>query len=335
MQKNEQNQNASIQIREKAQNLLHLGKGPSDRYKLIFVQECNNLVQEVAKILSRTGHEYIHVYAKLDKNLLPVRASAKKLQHSILEIALNSVEAVSKGGKILFQTASVRIADSISSPQYKTNHRYFIQFSIIDNGHGMSNSVKKKMFNPSFTTKDPALHCGRSLTTVKKTISEFGGSIKVKTCEGIGTAIHIILPAAKITLPNRDISFEEKWRQRKGRLLLVDDEPAFQNTAASMLSRYGYKVIRAGTATEAKIMFKIYCKKIDVVLLDLTLMDTDIRDLLNFLIGTNPKVKMIVTFGLGEEEIINDLSAYHFAGSIRKPYFFLPLIRTVKKALEG
>ena len=102
-----------------------------------------------------------------------------------------------------------------------------------------------------------------------------------------------------------------------------------------MLARYGYKVTKAGTATEAKILYKFYSKKIDAVLIDLTLVGTNICSLINFLIQINPKIKMIATFGLGEEDILKELSTYYFTGSIQKPYFLIPLVRAVKQALEA
>ena len=256
------------------------------------------------------------------------------MQNILLEVAINSIEAVPKGGRVLFQTCNTQILDYRFLAQYKIDKSLFSQFGIIDNGHGMSRYVKKNMFNRGFTGKSTLHHPGMGLLDVKKTTTDYGGFIKIKTCEGIGTVFNIFLPAAKITLPNRDISHFENRLQRNRTLLLVDDEPEFQNTAASMLSRYGYKVIPAATATESKILFKIYYKKIDAILLDLTLLGTDVRSLLQFYKQLNPKIKIIATFGLGEEDIYYGLSPHPFAASIQKPYFFMPLIKTVKKALE-
>jgi two-component system cell cycle sensor histidine kinase/response regulator CckA len=334
MQKNVTYPDGFMPLRKEAQRLFYLGKGPGDRYRLIFVQECNHLIREVASILSRTCEGKVQFHTKLDEDLWPVKASAKKLQNILLEIAINSVEAVSEGGRVLFQTCNKQILDYRFLAQYKINQNLFSQFGIIDNGHGMSGYVKKNMFNRGFTGKSTLHHPGIGLMNVKKTITDYGGFIKIKTCEGIGTVFNIFLPASKITLPNRDISYQENRQQRNRTILLVDDEPAFQTTAASMLSRYGYKIIPAATATESKILFKIYYKKIDVIMLDLTLLGTDARRLIKFYEELNPKIKIIATYGLGEEDIYFGLSPYPFAGSIQKPYFYMPLIKTIKKALE-
>ena len=81
IKKSEQNSNVYPLLRKEAQRLFHLGKGPTDRYRLIYAQECNKLIREVASILSRTCKGKVQFHTKLDPNLWSVKASAKKFQN--------------------------------------------------------------------------------------------------------------------------------------------------------------------------------------------------------------------------------------------------------------
>lgn len=327
---------SSIKSGSIEKKLLGFGLGPVEKHKHIYVQDCNPSVQKIAHILSRTHKDKYHVHVKLDSSLYQVRMCTFNLEYSLMEIALNAIESMPKGGNITFHTSNVQFLNHLHQQWKKLSPwQKFAQISITDNGHGMSMSVQKNMFLYNFTTKRSQNHSGKSLARVKKIVESLNGFIKVYSCQGLGTCFKIFFPVPQNGKKKKEFPYRERYCAKDKMVLLVDDESVFQAYAEKMLLKCGYKVMCAASAVEGMILYKINMKKIDVVLLDLTLPDKDIQHILNFFGQLNPNAKLIATVGVGEKRYFEQIPSELFSGFIQKPYFLLPLLRTIRKALNN
>ncbi len=140
----------------------------------------NQIVEESLYFLeSRCTKEGIKVVRSLSSNLPEVTADSAQMTQVLVNIAVNAIQAMPNGGKLTIQTKS---SDK------------FVSLIVKDTGVGMEEDVIKQMFLPFFTTKDIGKGTGLGLAVVHGIVTSHGGSIKVESRVGQGTAFEIQLP---------------------------------------------------------------------------------------------------------------------------------------------
>ncbi|MBU1195835.1 MAG: PAS domain S-box protein [Proteobacteria bacterium] len=132
----------------------------------------------------------ITIKLEIDKNLLPVAHDQEMMQRVLINLLNNSIHAVNeKSEKVLKENTSFRPEIFVQARQLPSG----FNLTVCDNGIGMPENIRKKAFEPLFTTK--ARGTGIGLANVKKIITEHGGSIEIESDPGQGTTISIILKA--------------------------------------------------------------------------------------------------------------------------------------------
>jgi HD-like signal output (HDOD) protein/signal transduction histidine kinase len=144
----------------------------------------NQIIEATAKIFSQSicATKQITLDLKLDKNVPVVPGNPAHLKQILTNLLKNAVEAIDEGGKIVVSSdASVSLSG-----------RDFAAITIEDNGPGMSQEVKQKLFSPVSSTKEN--HAGLGLSIVKKLIDDMDGSIVCRSNTESGTQFQILLP---------------------------------------------------------------------------------------------------------------------------------------------
>ncbi|MGD8538771.1 MAG: ATP-binding protein [Candidatus Aminicenantes bacterium] len=140
----------------------------------------NKVVEEGLYILeSRCAKEGIKVVRALSRNLPEVTADPAQLTQVLVNLVVNSIQAMPKGGELSIQTRASNA---------------FVQLIIKDSGVGMSENVQKKIFLPFYTTKDVGRGTGLGLAVVHGIVTSHEGSIHVTSKEGRGTTFKIQFP---------------------------------------------------------------------------------------------------------------------------------------------
>ena len=297
--------------------------------------DMNQLITEVAGIISRTFDKNISIRAELDQKLMPIKADVSQIQQAIFQVALNARDAMPNGGKLIFQTRGVLLDEKDARLRFGGKPGSYVQIIISDTGNGMSGEVKESIFKPYFTTKNRTAGKGLGLSMVQEIIENHGGFFSVFSEKSKGTVFKIHLPEAKQRALKSQAVSEEKPSLGKETILLVDDEKILRETARKMLTRYGYKVISTVSSTEAIAIYKKYTNRIDLVILDVTLPGMGIKKVLGWFKKLNSKVKIIVSFDLGEKELIEAEIQQSLAGCIQKPFQVRPLLEKVHSVLNG
>jgi CheY-like chemotaxis protein len=143
--------------------------------------------------------------------------------------------------------------------------------AVSDTGHGMSEQIMEKVFDPYFTTKKPAEGTGLGLAVVQGIVKNHGGTIAVRSEDGKGTTFQVFLPrCAEGTVAS---VAESEGLPPKGSecILFVDDEESIVNLSKQALVNLGYDVVGETSSTQALETFIGRPDRFDLVVTDLTM----------------------------------------------------------------
>ncbi len=297
--------------------------------------DINQLVKEVAGILSRTLDKRISIRADLDPKLVTLKADASQVQQAILQVALNARDAIPDGGKIHFQTRNIFINEDNARLRSGRKPGRYVQITVNDTGLGMSGQMKERIFERDFTTKNRTAGRGLGLSMVQEIIDNHKGFISVFSEKGKGTVFKIHLPASNQKTQQIQSPSGEKPPLGKETILLVDDEKVLRETARKMLTRYGYKVISAESGTEAASIYKKYVDRIDLIILDLIMPGMSVDKIISWMTKLNPKVKIMATSDVNELELMKNGRHQNVVGFIQKPFQVRPLLKKVRSILNA
>jgi PAS domain S-box-containing protein len=196
--------------------------------------------------------------ADVDVRIVPaeglhaVKADAGQIEQVIMNLAMNAHDAMPNGGKLTLETANVSFDPETVGRDPELTPGNYVMLAITDTGTGMSGEVKARVFEPFFTTKGVGEGTGLGLSTCYGIIKQSGGHISVCSEPGRGTTFKIYLPQvepqAKIPVQRLDSPDLPRGTET---ILLVEDDPALREMAATLLRRLGYTVLAAANGIEA------------------------------------------------------------------------------------
>jgi signal transduction histidine kinase/CheY-like chemotaxis protein len=285
------------------------------------VVSINKIVKEVKNILTHTLPVEIDIVLNLDTKLKNVMADEDQLNHILINICLNAADAMKGAGTLTIETQNIHISEQNFKPYENIPTGDFVSVSVTDTGPGIPEEIENRIFEPFFTTKPKGKGTGLGLSMAYGIIKKHGGRIKIaKGCKK-GAKVIVELPAVnekakKQTMYARSPITEEK----KGTILLVDDEDLFRTSSKRILGKLGYKVIDAKNGKEAIELFKKTSEKIDMVILDMIMPVMDGRKTFFELKKLDSQISILIASGFTEEASIKDLMDHGAIGFLGKPF---------------
>ena len=206
----------------------------------------------------------------------PVRAQPTQLRRVLIELLLNAIEAMPRGGLITLRT------------ERKDNN---VLVSVIDNGEGMSATTRARIFDPFFTTKGSP-HLGLGLTSAAKIISEHNGAWTVESAPGRGSTFTISLSIAPRPTERKSVA---SLPINAVNILVVDNERSVRETMTRLLASFGHTVSAAETGTEGIALYKR--NKFDLVFTDLGMPGMSGWEVAQEIKRINPKAIVVLMSG--------------------------------------
>jgi len=258
-------------------------KSPVKEFEMVDVASLLNDAIEITRTRWENearlrGLEYrVRLEAEAGQNTY---GSASELREVFVNLIVNAVDAMPRGGKIAITSR-------------RREDRLQLQFS--DNGMGMPEDVRQKIFEPFFSTKG-AHGTGLGLSVSYSIIERHEGSISVVSQPGGGAVFMIDLPAAMPEPSDADVSapVDETTRLR---ILVVDDEAPVRETLAEMLIAVNHDVELAGSGQEA--VQKMREGSFDFVFTDLAMPEMDGWETARLIRQGWPNVRIILVTGYG------------------------------------
>jgi PAS domain S-box-containing protein len=265
-----------------------------------------------------------------------VKADTGQIEQVIINLAMNAHDAMPNGGKLTLETANVSFdLDSVGRyPDLKPGE--YVMLAISDTGKGMTETVKARAFEPFFTTKGVGQGTGLGLSTCYGIIKQSGGHIGVYSEPGQGTTFKIYLPqvseSAKPTVQPLEAPDLPRGTET---VLLVEDDPALREMAATLLRRLGYTVLAAANGVEAlSLCHERGTGRIDMLFTDVVMPHMSGKELADRMRALYPHTRILFTSAYTETAIVHQGVLDQGVALLQKPYSPSALAQSLRAGLD-
>jgi len=299
------------------------------------VVDLNERLKEVCKLLRPLMGEDVKVTLVPRAELAFVRADPAQLDQILLNLAVNSRDAMPRGGKFIIETATSEFDEEFVRQHPPMKPGRYVMLAVSDNGTGMNESTRSRIFEPFFTTKESGKGTGLGLATVYGIVQQSGGHIWVYSEPDRGTTFKVYLPNADTEAGMAGEAEDEPvLRRGDGRtILLVEDDPVIRSLTRRMLDEQGYSVVEAGDGKSAVALAQSNPDHIDLVLTDVVMHGMSGPELVLHLMESHPETHFLYMSGYtGELVASHELSAG--VTLLEKPFTRASLLGTVQAALH-
>ncbi|MEJ2169846.1 MAG: response regulator, partial [Desulfobacterales bacterium] len=209
----------------------------------------------------------------------------------------------------------------------------FVKISVTDNGTGMDEATRQRIFEPFYTTKQIGKGSGLGLASAYGIIKNHDGIINVYSEPEKGTTFNIYLPASDKQVSRQKESTEEVLNGTE-MILLVDDEDMVVNVGKQILERLGYRVLTAKSGKEAIEIYKENQDRINMVILDMIMPEIDGKMAYEKLKQINPDIKVLLSSGYSITGQALEILDQGCNGFIQKPFSVKDLSLKVREILD-
>jgi signal transduction histidine kinase len=290
--------------------------------------EVGPLIQNIRPLLRNVLGPGIAKEFDLDDIDLPVMADPTQLEVAVLNLAINARDAMPKGGLLKFSTQAVRIAGDA-----ELSDGDYVVLAISDTGTGMDEAVASRAFEPFFTTKEIGKGTGLGLSMVYGMARQSGGTARIESIPGEGTAIKLFFKAATDKHSAASARVEESEPGKlatSASILVIDDDPDVRAFIAEALAEEGFRVRDCGDGLKGLEEFE--SDRPDLVVLDFVMPAMSGAEVASRMLGEAPDQKILFVSGYSETDAIKSIAPQ--SPLLPKPFRSDALCRAVRNALS-
>ncbi|HEY1239135.1 MAG TPA: ATP-binding protein, partial [Bryobacteraceae bacterium] len=299
------------------------------------VVDLNQVVEQMEKMLRRVIGEDIELVIQTMPELGAIVADPSHLDQVIMNLAVNSRDAMPDGGKLILETANVSLGAEYVGKHLNLQPGPYVMLAVSDTGSGMDQATQARIFEPFFTTKGQGKGTGLGLSIVYGIVKQAGGEILVYSEPGQGTVFKIYFPAAdQVSEQSADIRPAHRERGT-GTILLVEDEDQVRNLTSSILSRHGYRVLTAASGAEALQIARDLTEPIHLLLTDVVMPGMNGPILAQEVRGLRPEIPVLYMSGYTDASITGEDVFAGDVAYIEKPFTSAALQEKVQAAIRN
>ncbi len=294
------------------------------------------IVRDTTKMLQRILGEDITLVTEFAPDLPMIHADAGMMEQILLNLAVNSRDAMPNGGRLCIRThlQEEQATDVASTPNDHRSPR--VCLTVSDTGAGIPPEILPRIFEPFFTTKAIGKGTGLGLATVYGIVKQHNGVIAADSAPGHGATFRIHLPAAgSAAATAKKVNAESVLPRGDETVLVVEDESAVRALACHLLEKCGYTVLAAASGPSALELFHTHRDDIQLLLTDMVMPDgISGRELARQLQAMKPNLKVIYTSGYSSETTSQEPALVEGANFLQKPYLPKKLAQAVRDCLD-
>jgi two-component system cell cycle sensor histidine kinase/response regulator CckA len=296
-------------------------------------------LNDLSNLLRRLIGENIELELNHGKDVDLIRTDPGQFDQVIINLAVNSRDAMPGGGVINVTTERVTVETSIQRGHEVMPAGEYILIKVVDTGSGIAKEDISHIFEPFFSTKDVGEGTGLGLSTVYGIIRQSEGFIFVDSALGEGTTFSIYLPAFSAAEADfvgsgyANEIIDDADLTGAGTVLLVEDEDAVRLFGARALRNKGYRVLEANDGEHALDVINEFGDPIDLILTDVMMPGMDGHTFVRLILEELPNIKVILMSGYAEDAIPGEISEDQSINFLPKPFSLQELAVKVKDVL--
>lgn len=300
------------------------------------VIDVNAVIYGFEEMLRRTLGEDIDIEIALADGLWPTETDLAQVEAALLNLAINSRDAMADGGSLIIETANVSLDEDYvaSEPDLATGE--YILIAVSDTGHGIPKDQIQRVFEPFFTTKSVAQGTGLGLSMVYGFAKQTGGHVRIYSEPGEGTTVKMYFPRyfGENTAQSTDTSRKAVQRGQET-ILVVEDDTLILQQLMAQLTELGYKVVTASAGPPALDVLQAR-SDIDLLLTDVVLPGGMTgRQIAEAAEVMHPNLKILYTSGYSENVIVHHGRLDRGVNFLGKPYRRTELATKVREVLDS
>jgi two-component system, cell cycle sensor histidine kinase and response regulator CckA len=299
------------------------------------ILDLNQRLTETCKLLQPLMGDDIEISIVPRSKTAIIEADPSQLDQIIVNLAVNSRDAMPRGGKLIIETASVELDESFAREHAAIKPGHYIMLAISDNGIGMDEETRLRIFEPFFTTKEVGKGTGLGLATVYGIVKQSEGDIWVYSEPNQGTTFKIYLPCAEEKMETaRNEKTEAMPPRRDGTtVLLAEDDPTMRFLTRTMLEQHGYRILEAQDGKAALDLIDTNHSSIDLTLTDVVMKGMSGPEMVLRLHDSHPAMKVVYMSGYTGELMANQ-GLNNGIRLLEKPFTRLELLKALDATLR-
>ena len=317
-----------------------------DFEELVVSCDVKKVVQETAMLLSRTLDPRLKLEVQVDEGVWPAKGDGNQLQQVLMNMCVNAGDAIYEEGTIRLEVAN-RVKVKVGGGKGSRSGE-FVEVAIVDDGEGMVEEIRERIFEPFFSTKAQGDGTGLGLATCASILEKLGGWIECESELALGTTFRIFLPRSRkaagggTVLDDVNMNFDDLGDGFRGgegaglKALVVDDEESVRDVAANILQEEGYEVLMAGNGEEAMKIIHEQEGNLAIVVLDLTMPVMSGRDAFIQMRDEFPDLPVIICSGYLMDiiDFVSELG-HEPNDKVQKPYRLNVLREKIKQVIAA
>jgi two-component system cell cycle sensor histidine kinase/response regulator CckA len=297
--------------------------------------DLNELALTLDKLLRRLIGADVELVVREAPGAALVKADPHQIEQVLLNLAINSRDAMPDGGRLTIEIATVVREQVAESQHAQGGPAPYVMLAVSDTGVGMPPEVQSHVFEPFFTTKEIGKGTGLGLATCYGIVQQHGGQIEVSSKVGQGTVVKVYLPRVSEAANSRYVRAAPGNLPRgMETILLVEDEPMVRQLATRVLQQLGYTVLEAADGAEALRVAQRDSGRIDLLVTDMVMPQMNGNALADRLRAVYPQLKVMLISGYSDIRPSQRRLAEQGDTLLQKPFTSDLLARTVHDLLH-
>ncbi|WP_207461794.1 ATP-binding protein [Azospirillum sp. SYSU D00513] len=296
--------------------------------------DLNGLVLGMEDLIRRSVGLSIQIDLRLPPDLWMGWADVNQVENVLLNLAVNSRDAMPNGGRLTIATSNDTIT-AVDEPEAGLPPGDYVRLSVTDTGTGMTPEVLDRAFEPFFTTKPLGQGTGLGLSQLYGFARQSGGHAKIISSLGQGTTVTLYLPRRdrmEHALPEAEI-VKEAPRAATGTILVVEDEALVRMVMVEALTSHGYKVVEASDGSAAVEILEAGTK-IDLLATDVGLPGVNGRQVAEEAQRLRPDLRVLFITGYAHNTGIGEEPLQPGMQMLNKPVALDKLLATIDSMLR-
>ncbi|MEW6140377.1 MAG: PAS domain S-box protein [Thermodesulfobacteriota bacterium] len=298
----------------------------------------NEVIAGFQKMLKPLIGEDIEVVVYLDPSIGIIMGDQTQIEQILLNLAINSRDAMPTGGKLTIETANVSLDEAYARTHPEVRPGPYVTLAVSDTGYGIDPQVLPRVFDPFFTTKEKEKGTGLGLSTVYGIVKQHQGHVSAYSESGRGTTFKVYLPIVQRPPVHTSASpAAAAATQLRGweTVLVVEDDEIVRQLTAEVLETLGYSVLQCSNPQEARTVCMEHQGPIHLLLTDVVLPQMDGRRLFDSLSQQFPEMKVLYVSGYAENAIVHHGVLDAGVNFLQKPFTVQDLAKKVREVLDS